>query len=51
MVMEELRVLDLDPKPGRDRLQITMARLEHMYEASKSVFCSDTLPLTKLYLL
>ena len=60
MILEELRVLHLDPKTARRglsseaarrRVCITLARFEHVYETSKTHLFNDTLPLTRLHLL
>ena len=60
MVLEELRVLHLDPKAARRRListgsqeegLIPLARLEHIYVTSKPHLHSDTLPLIGPHLL
>jgi hypothetical protein len=60
MVLEEPIVLHLDLKAAvgncftqatRRRDQITLARLDHIYETSKPYLHSDILPLTRLHLL
>ena len=51
LVLEEPRVLHVDPKAARRRLCITVARCEHIYDISKPWFYSNTLPLTRPHLL
>jgi hypothetical protein len=51
LVLKEPRVLHLDLKAARRRVWITLARLEHIYESSKSHLHSDMLSLTRLHLL